>query len=173
MTNRLLNAIFARLALLAPGGYSLRPVLHRMRGVKIGQHCWISQNVYIDEIYPHAVTLGDNCTIGMRTSIFAHFHWGQRRSSGGEKPVVIGNNVFIGPHCVVLPGVRIGDDSVIRAGSVISRSIPPKMFWGGDIAMPLARITVPLGADSPYEDFVRGLKPIPTRQSTEAPNENP
>lgn len=173
MTNRLLNALFARMAQLAPGGYSLRPTLHRLRGVKIGQNCWISQNVYIDEIYPHAVTLGDNCTIGMRTSIFAHFHWGQRRATGGEKPVVIGSNVFIGPHCVILPGVRIGNDSVIRAGSVISRSIPPKMFYGSPVAAPLARITVPLGPDSPYEDFVRGLKPIATARPAEDPGATP
>lgn len=160
MTNRLFNAVFARLAQLAPGGYSVRPSLHRLRGVKIGQRCWISQSVYIDELYPEAVTIGDNCTIGMRSSVFAHFHWGGRQNAGGAKPVVIGNGVFIGPHCVVLPGIHIGDGSVIRAGSAISRNIPPRMFWGGAVATPIARITVPLGADSSYEEFVRGLKPL-------------
>jgi acetyltransferase-like isoleucine patch superfamily enzyme len=166
--NRLLNAILARMAQIAPGGYSLRPSLLRMRGVKMGKDCWISQNVYIDELYPDAVTIGDNCTIGLRTSIFAHFHWGGRQSSGGQKPVTIGSNVFIGPHCVILPGVRIGEGSVIRAGTVVTRSIPPRMFWGGSVATAIARITVPLGPDSPYEDFVRGLKPI---SSSEKPSE--
>lgn len=166
MIKRMLNAVLARLALLAPGGYSLRPTLHRLRGVKIGPRCWISQNVYIDELYPDAVTIGDGCTIGMRTSIFAHFHWGGRQDNGGAKPVVIGKGVFIGPHCVILPGVRIGDGSVIRAGSVVTRNIPPRMFWGGSVAAPVARITVPLGADSSYEEFVRGLKPLGTPGGT-------
>jgi acetyltransferase-like isoleucine patch superfamily enzyme len=166
--NRLLNGIFARLAQLAPGGYTLRPALHRWRGANIGKQCWISQSVYIDELYPEAVTIGDNCTIGLRTSIFAHFHWGQRRATGGGKPVTIGNNVFIGPHCVILPGVRIGEGSVIRAGTTVTRSIPPRMFWGAPGSGPIARITIPLGPDSPYEDFVRGLKPISLPPKTPA-----
>jgi len=158
--NRLFNGLLARIAQFAPGGYSLRPSLHRLRGVRIGEHCWISQNVYIDELYPEAVTIGDNCTIGLRTSIFAHFHWGGRQPKGGGKPVLIGSNVFIGPHCAILPGVRIGEGSVIRAGTVVARNIPPRMFWGASNGGPIARITVPLGPNSPYEDFVRGLKPI-------------
>jgi hypothetical protein len=40
-----------------PGGYRLRPFLHRMRGVKIGKNVWISQYVYIDELHPDAVTI--------------------------------------------------------------------------------------------------------------------
>jgi acetyltransferase-like isoleucine patch superfamily enzyme len=164
----MLNGIFARVAQFAPGGYSLRPSLHRWRGVHIGSRCWISQSVYLDELYPEAVTIGDNCTIGLRTSIFAHFHWGQRRATGGAKPVFIGNNVFVGPHCVILPGVRIGEGSVIRAGTVVTRSIPPRMFWGGAKGGPIARITTPLGPDSPYDDFIRGLKPFSPPAGTSA-----
>jgi acetyltransferase-like isoleucine patch superfamily enzyme len=166
--NRLFKALLARIAQFMPGGYSLRPLFQRLRGANIGKDCWISQNVYIDELYPEAVTIGDNCTIGLRTSIFAHFHWGERRATGGAKPVVIGNNVFIGPHCVILPGVRIGEGSVIRAGTVVTRNIPPRMFWGSPTGGPIARITVPLGPDSPYEDFVRGLKPLSNTSSSPA-----
>jgi len=79
--------------------------------------------------------------------------------------VVIEKNVFLGPHCVVLPGVTIGEGSVIKAGSVISRNIPPHVFWGDPGGRALARITVPLGPDSPYEDFVRGLRPYSSDNS--------
>lgn len=160
---RVLNGVFGRLAMLLPGGYSLRPTLQRLHGVNIGKRVWISQWVYLDELYPEAITIGDNTTIGLRTSIFAHFHWGPRREAHGAKKVVIGNNVFIGPHCVILPGVRIGSGAVIKAGTVVSRNVPPNIFYGDSPGRPLARITVPVSADSPYEDFVRGLKPLASK----------
>ena len=44
---------------VVPGGGTLRPWLHRCRGVKIGKNVWISQYVYIDELHPEAVFIGD------------------------------------------------------------------------------------------------------------------
>lgn len=161
--NRLFNAILARFARICPGGYSLRPALHRLRGVHLGTRVWISQDVYIDELYPEAVTIGSNVTIGIRTSIFTHFHWGPRRAEGGYKPVQIGDNAFIGPHCVILPGVVIGEGAVVKAGSVVSSNIPPRVFWGAPSGRPLAKVTVPLIPESGYEEFVRGLRPFSQR----------
>ena len=166
---RLIKGTFGRLALFLPGGYSLRPALQRLHGVKMGNRVWISQWVYLDQLYPEAITIGDNSTIGLRTSIFAHFHWGPRRQANGAKKVVIGANVFVGPHCVILPGVRIGAGAVIKAGTVVTRNVPPNIFFGDSPGRPLARITIPLGPDSPYEDFVRGLRALdsPPRPVTE------
>jgi hypothetical protein len=45
------------MAFLFPGGDTLRPWLHRRRGVKIGKNVWISQYVYIDELHPEALTI--------------------------------------------------------------------------------------------------------------------
>ena len=160
-----LNRLLSRIATITPGGFSLRPALHRMRGVQLGRNVWISQWVYLDELYPEAITIGDNCTIGLRTSVFSHFHWGPRRAADGARPVVIEPNVFIGPHCVILPGVHIGEGAVIKAGSVIARNIPARVFWGDPGGRPIARITVPLGRESSYEDFVRGLRPLLSREA--------
>ena len=156
----MLRGVLSRLAMLLPGGYNVRPALQRLRGARLGKRVWISQWVYLDEVYPEAITIGDNSTIGLRTSIFTHFHWGPPRATNGYKQVVIGDNVFVGPHCVLLPGVHIGDGAVIKAGTVVSRHVPPNILFGDSPGRPLARITVPLGPDSPYEDFVRGLRPI-------------
>lgn len=146
--------------MVAPGGYRVRPWLQRRRGVKIGKNVWISQYVYIDELHPEAVTIGDNCSIGLRTSIFTHFYWGARRSENGYSEVVIGKNVFIGPHCLILPGVRIGEGAVIRGGSVVTRNVPPYTLWGPPPSGPLARVTVPLTPEHSYDEFAEGLKPI-------------
>ena len=76
---QLIGRLLHKLAFVLPGGGSLRPWLHGSRGVQIGKNVWISQLVYIDELHPGDVEIGDNCTIGYRTSIFTHFYWGRRR----------------------------------------------------------------------------------------------
>jgi acetyltransferase-like isoleucine patch superfamily enzyme len=148
------------LASIAPGGYSLRPWLHKARGVKVGKNVWISQYVYLDELHPEGITIMDNSSIGLRTSIFTHFYWGSRKSANGYSEVVIEKDVFIGPHCLILPGVRIGEGAVIKGGTVVSRDVPPFTFWGLPNAGPLARVTVPLTPVHEYQEFVEGLKPI-------------
>jgi acetyltransferase-like isoleucine patch superfamily enzyme len=61
---RLLN----KMAFLSPGGSSIRPLLQRRRGATIGRNVWISQYVYLDELHPEAIIIGDNVSIGLRTS---------------------------------------------------------------------------------------------------------
>jgi acetyltransferase-like isoleucine patch superfamily enzyme len=153
----LLARIAGKIAFLAPGGSSLRPWLQRLRGVNMGGDVWIGQLVYIDEIHPADVTIGDNCRIGLRTSIISHFYSGPRRPTGNGK-VVIEKDVFIGPHCVILPNVRIGEGAVIRAGTVVSRNVPPHTFWGTPAGEALGVATIPLTAEHTYEEFLGGLK---------------
>lgn len=164
----LLSRILDKVAFIAPGGGSLRPWLHKLRGVKIGRHVWIAQMVYIDELHPGDVEIGDYCTIGHRSSIFTHFYWGRRRASSSGK-VVIEKDVFVGPHCVILPNVRIGEGAVIRAGTVVSRNVPPHGIWGLPPAELVGIATVPLTPEHTYEEFTRGMRPAPhTRTRTNA-----
>lgn len=153
----LLSRLVGKIAFIAPGGFKVRPWLQRLRGVTIGKNVWISQLVYIDEIHPADVSIGDNCIIGLRTSIISHFYSGPRRPVGNGK-VVIEKDVFIGPHCVVLPNVTIGEGAVIRAGTVVSRNVPAHTFWGPPPAESLGVANVPLTPDTDYEDFMGGLK---------------
>ena len=105
---------------------------------------WLAQYVHLDEVYPEPISIGDNCTIGLRTSMFSHFQWGSPRGSEGSKPIVVEYNVFVGPHRIILPGVRIGEGAVIKAGSVVSRNVPPQVLWEDAGSGPLAAATVPL-----------------------------
>ena len=156
MLNRLLN----RLAAVVPGGFSARPFLQRLRGARIGRRVWIGLGVYFDAVHPEAITVGDNCTIGLRVSILTHFYWGPRRPPEAAKPVVIEDDVFVGPHSVILPGVTIGRGAVIQAGTVVARNVPPGVLWGYDPAHPLAQVTVPLTQDTGYEEYIWGLRRI-------------
>ena len=160
MLRHIFGRLLHKLAFVIPGGYSVRPWLHRLRGADIGKNVWIAQLVYLDELHPSDVTIGDNCTIGLRTSIFTHFYWGPRRPQGNGK-VVIEKDVFIGPHCVILPNVRIGEGAVIRAGTVVSRNVPAHAFWGSPPADFLGTATVTLTSNHSYEQFTHGLTPPP------------
>lgn len=149
-----------RVAYTFPGGFTFRPLLHRMRGVTIGKNVWISQYVYIDEIHPESIAIGDNSSIGIHTSIISHFYWGPRKQINPSIGVTIGNNVFIGPHCVILPNVTIGDGSIIQAGTVVSRNVPPGVLWGASKAGVLALASVPLTSNTSYEQFMKGLRSV-------------
>src|SRR5262249_43812597 len=105
------------------------------------------------------------CSIGLRTSILTHFYWGPRRDTSNGK-VIIENNVFVGPHCVILPNVKIGEGAVIAAGSVVSRSVPPHTYWAGPPAEGLAEVSVPLTAEHTFAEFLRGMKPIVAPSTT-------
>ncbi len=160
MVRSILNRILHRIAFLIPGGYHIRPFIHRLRGATIEEKVWISQYVYIDSIHPEAVTIGKNSSIGIRTSIITHFYWGKRRSTTFAGPVHIGDDVFIGPHCVILPNVTIGKGAVIQAGTVVSQNVPEYTYWGASRPGPIATVTVPLTHETSYSEFHRGLRPF-------------
>lgn len=83
------------------------------------------------------VTIGDNVMIGPKVQLLAATHAldpTERNFSGTElgKPVTIGNRAWLGAGVIVCPGVNIGDDAVIGAGSVVTRDIPARVFAAGN-----------------------------------------
>ncbi len=157
-----MKRLLGKIAMVAPGGDSIRPWLHKMRGVQIGNNVWISQYVYIDEIHPENVVIEDNVVIGLRCSIFSHFYLGRYSRDRKVGKVVIEKDAFIGPHCTILEGVTIGAGSVVTAGSVVSKNVPRGILYGPSPSGPLARITHPLveGGKVNYENFLFGLKKL-------------
>ncbi|RQW78134.1 MAG: acyltransferase [Geobacter sp.] len=162
MRGSLVSRLLGKLAMIAPGGFTVRPWLHKKRGVKIGSNVWISQYVYIDEVHPENVVIKENVTIGLRCTIFAHFYMGRYSIGKNVGNVLIEKDVYIGPNCTILKGVTIGEGSVIAAGSVVSKNVPPGVLYGPSPSLPLARIASPLikGGKVDYEGFLFGLKKL-------------
>jgi maltose O-acetyltransferase len=81
------------------------------------------------------VRIGHNCFIAPRVSIFtaAHPLDAPTRIAGWEfgKPVTIGDNVWIGGHAVINPGVKIGNNVVIAAGAVVTKDVPDNVVVAG------------------------------------------
>ena len=84
------------------------------------------------------VTIGDDCFCGPNVSIYTACHSTNpvERNSRREwaKPVTIGHNVWIGGDVTILPGVTIGDNCTIGAGSVVTRDIPANTLAAGNPA---------------------------------------
>ena len=105
----------------------------RQRGVKIGDNCHIYTNG-IDTDHGYLIEIGNNVTIS-HAEIQAH-DASTKKLLGFTKvgKVIIGNNVFIGTHAVILPGVNIGNNVVIGAGAVVSRNVPDNCICAGNPA---------------------------------------
>ena len=102
--------------------------------VEIGENFYANHNLII--LDPAKVTFGDNVFIGPNCSFYTPLHPmdAESRNKGLEyaKPIKVGNNVWFGGSVTVLPGVTIGDNSVIGAGSVVTKDIPANVLAFGN-----------------------------------------
>lgn len=102
-----------------------------------------------------SIRIGDNVKIGGGVCIYdTDFHSldpemrkvsAMDRINTNNKPVIIGNNVFIGAHSTILKGVTVGDNAIIGACSVVTRSIPENEIWGGNPAQFIKKLNIDQG----------------------------
>lgn len=120
------------------------------------KHCGKKVNIEQGAVFSAKATLGDYSGIGINARINGECHIGSYVMMGTdvivitrnhaysrvdipmmeqgfekERPVVIGNNVWIGDRVIILPGVTIGDGSVIAAGAVVTHDVRPNSVVGG------------------------------------------
>lgn len=110
-------------------------------GVNIGENNLIGYNHWSSE--PYLITVGNNCQL-TDCKIFTHGGGGAIRASHPDfdafGKVVIGNYVYIGTGALIMPGVTIGDNSLIAAGSVVTKSIPAGSVAAGNPARVLCSV---------------------------------
>lgn len=102
-----------------------------------GKNITVGRNVFINaccHFQDHGgVTIGDGCQIG-HAVVFATLNHGiapEERPFTYPAPITLGKNVWVGSNSTILQGVTIGDNSVIAAGAVVTRSIPANVVAGG------------------------------------------
>ena len=147
---RILHAL---LESVGEGTFMLGPIrFHYGCHTRIGSHCFMNFNFTVQD--DARVTIGDHCNFGPNVTIVTPMHpmlSDERRGivcSDGisrflcyAKPVSIGNDCWFGANVVVCPGVTIGDNCVIGAGSVVTRDIPANSFAAGVPARVIRAIT--------------------------------
>src|SRR5438876_5785413 len=148
----LCNRILQILARVAPGAMTARVRLNRWRGVHIGKNVWIGYDAIIETSHPHLVTIRDRAAIGIRATIIAH--------NREQRGVVIEEDAALGAGVIVLPNVTIGRGAVVTAGSVVTKSVPPKTMVQGNPARPIATVETSFGLGVSLKEFAKGLRPI-------------
>ncbi|MEK6959524.1 MAG: acyltransferase [Nanoarchaeota archaeon] len=103
-------------------------VFYRLMGVKIGKNVQIMPNVFFDIFFPENISIGDNVVIGIGTFMACHefnpeeFRYGK---------ITIKKNALIGARSFILPGVTIGENSLVAAQTVVHKDVPDNVIAFG------------------------------------------
>jgi len=122
-----------------------RATLHRLRGVNIGKNVYIGYDVIFDRIHPELITIEDYVEIGDRCIISAHSRGTMLLKEiypREAKAVLIKEGAWVAPGCIILQGLTIGKQSVIGAGSVVTKDIPEKTVAVGVPAKVIKNIDI-------------------------------
>jgi acetyltransferase-like isoleucine patch superfamily enzyme len=115
---------------------SWRTVMHRWRGVNIGKGVYIGHEVIFDRVFTDHITIGDHASIGDRAIITAHANIPSDTKlkhlyPRSIKRTTIGKGVWIMPNVTIIPGVNVGDESVVATGAVVTKDVPPRVLVAG------------------------------------------
>jgi hypothetical protein len=156
LPRRIVNRMLHGLARTLPGSKSLRPMLHRWRGVRIGRNVFIGDDVYLENEYPECVEIGENVEIALRTVLLAHLR--------GPGKIIIKRNAWVGACCLISTvnerTLTIGEGAVVGAGSIVTSSLPDHVFVKAGSIAPVATVSTPLAIAPSYLAFLRGLRPL-------------
>lgn len=136
-------------------------------GVNIGtnnfipdKNCWSSE--------PYLITIGSNCQITTGVRIFTHGGGNVARHKYPDfdvfGKVIIGDWVYIGTNSLIMPGITIGDGALIAAGSVVTKSIPPRVVVGGNPARILSTVDDYIRHNEKFNLNSKKLNPIEKRR---------
>ncbi len=97
--------------------------------MKVGDETAVALMVMLDVMFPERISIGRNTIIGYNTTILAHEYLIKEYRLGD---VIIGDEVMIGANTTILPGVTIGDNAIISAGTLVNRDVAAGSFVGGN-----------------------------------------
>ena len=103
--------------------------------IRVGRNVFVNQNCTFYDL--GGLDIGDEVLIGPNVSIITSGHPlepSQRRAVTIGKPIVIERNVWIATGAIIIGGVTVGENSVVAAGSVVTKDVPPNTLVGGNPA---------------------------------------
>lgn len=117
------------------------------RGLKIGNGVGIGWFAELDA--RGGITINDNTNISSHVKLITGSHdIDDPYFTADFRPIIVGHHVWIGTGAIILQGVTIGDGSVVAAGAVVTKDIPPYEIWGGVPAKFIRKRTMDLRYES-------------------------
>ncbi len=113
-------------------------------GLKIGNECFLGDENLID-LYDQVI-LEDQVTLAQRVTVLTHLNVGyndhplQKAFPKMSKPVVFKKGCVVAAGAIILPGVTVGENSFIGAGSIVTRDVPPNSLYAGNPAKLLRKL---------------------------------
>lgn len=104
-------------------------IYRKFWGMKIGHRTVISLKAKLDKTNPEGVHIGCDSYIAFDAVILTHDMVRALRCN-----TVIGNNCFIGARSIILPGVNVGDGSIVASGAVVTKDVPSRSIVAGNPA---------------------------------------
>lgn len=118
-----------------------RVFFHKLRGVKIGKNVEIGYMTILDNRRPYMITIEDNVFITAKCIVLTHdlsLYNTQKTETVGE--VIIKKGAFVGMNSVILPGITIGENSIVGSGSIVTKDIEPATIVVGNPAKKIGMI---------------------------------
>ena len=133
LIKRIFYAIYYKLKGISPEELSVAANIKA--GMKVGKNCWGLVNCTIDHAHCWLIEIGDNVVFAPQVYLLAH-DTSTKKSIEYTRvgKIKIGNNCFIGARVLIMPGVHIGDNTIIGAGSILVKSIPENVVAAGNPA---------------------------------------
>jgi acetyltransferase-like isoleucine patch superfamily enzyme len=120
------NTVYMLLAYSCPNN-TLRQWMHRRRGVHIGKNVYLGMFCFLDNLHPEYIYIEDNASINAGTMILTHFNPMKRYApifQAQMAPVLIKEGAIVAVRSTIMPGVCVGKNAVVSAGSVVEKSVP-------------------------------------------------
>lgn len=139
------------------------------RGMQIGRNVWLPPSTWIDTSYCFLISIGDNCGFGEECHILAHdAQMDEFMDAARIGRVTIHESCHIGARCIILPGVDIGPRTIVGAGSLVSKSLPPDTVCAGTPARVICSLAEYLERHrkrlSTSESFAYSIAPTPEQR---------
>lgn len=131
----------------------------RKRGVQIGEKCRVFTAISTTE--PTLIKIGNRVTISSEVSFCTHDNAIIKAIPGKTDvvgPITIGDDCFVGMRSILMYGITLGDHCVVAAGSVVTKSFPPRTVLGGNPAKAICTIDQYV---EKYEDYAIDFSSIP------------
>ncbi|MFX1496009.1 MAG: acyltransferase [Promethearchaeota archaeon] len=135
------NHLFSLVISYLIGWPTARNMLFRFLGMKIGKNCHISQKAIPDPLLPDLIEFEDGSGCGIGVKLLTHNAMNIKHGSFSFGPIKVCKNARIGAYSIILPGVTIGEGSIIGAHSVVAEDIPPYSIALGSPAKVIRELT--------------------------------